>query len=111
MNRRGYAVWWDEGDGDRHAGRLDLGWLHALFSGNGNGGLAVPLEEITAIECSRGQVLIHRRDQESVRVGNLDAPGALREFAGRLAVRVAVLDRRFGRGRDTRRVADAFPPR
>jgi hypothetical protein len=52
MNRRSYAVWWDGGDGTRHAGKLELGRLHALFSGTGHGELALPLEEITAIEYS-----------------------------------------------------------
>jgi hypothetical protein len=88
MDRRGYAVWWDDGDGARHAGRLDVGHLHALFSGNGNGALAVPLDEIGAIEYTRGELLIHTLDRAPLRVGNLDAPGALRECAGRLAAAV-----------------------
>jgi hypothetical protein len=86
MQRRSYAVWWDVGDGDRHAGRLEIGSLHALFSGNGNGALALPLDEIRAIEYSRGQALIHRDGRAPMSIGNLDAPGALRECATRLAL-------------------------
>ena len=89
MRRRTYAVWWNEGSGRRHAGRLELGRLHALFSGNGNGGLAVPLDEITGLEYSRGEVVIERARDTSLRVGSLDAPGALREFATGLAARIA----------------------
>ena len=89
MQERSYAVWWSEGTGRRHAGRLELGRLHALFSGNGNGALAVPLDEITAIEYSRGEVVIHRGTDARLRVGNLDAPGALRECASRLTTHVA----------------------
>jgi hypothetical protein len=89
MRRRSYAVWWNEGSGRRHAGRLELGRLHALFSGNGNGGLAVPLDEITSVEYARGQVVIRRGQSASLRVGSLDAPGALREFANGLAARIA----------------------
>jgi hypothetical protein len=49
----------------------------------------VPLDEITAIEYSRCEVVIHRGTDARLRVGNLDAPGALRECASRLATDVA----------------------
>jgi hypothetical protein len=87
--RRTYAVWWNEGDGPRHAGRLELGRLHALLSGNGKGRLALPLDEITAIQYARDEVVVHRRAATSLRIGSLDAPGALREFATGLAGLVA----------------------
>ena len=32
MRRRSYAVWWNEGDGARHAGKLELGPLHASLA-------------------------------------------------------------------------------
>jgi hypothetical protein len=83
--RRSYAVWWNEGGGPRHAGRLELGRLHALLSGNGKGRLALPLDEITAIQYARDEVVVHRRVHPSLRIGSLDAPGALREFATMLA--------------------------
>ena len=85
MQRSTYAVWWDAGDGARHTGKLEIGRLHALFSGNGNGALALPLDEITAIEYARGQALVHLQGRKPLRIGNLDAPGALRECAGRIA--------------------------
>jgi hypothetical protein len=85
MHRRSYAVWWDAGDGARHAGRLEIGPLHALFSGNGNGALAVPLDQITSVEYSRGRALVHREGRAPLQIGSLDAPGALHECASRLA--------------------------
>ena len=88
--RRTYAVWWNEGDGARHAGKLELGRLHALLSGNGRGRLAVPLDEITAVRYASDELLVHRRADPSLRIGSLDGPGALREFATGLAVLAAV---------------------
>lgn len=89
--RRTYAVWWNEGGGPRHAGRLELGRLHALFSGNGKGRLALPLDEITAIQYGRDQVVVHRRIDPTLLIGSLDAPGALREFATMLATFVTAM--------------------
>jgi hypothetical protein len=91
MRRRSYAVWWKEGDGPRQAGKLELGPLHALLSGNGNGRLAIPLDRITAVGYARGEVVVGRRGQATLRIGSLDAPGALREFAERLASRTSPL--------------------
>jgi hypothetical protein len=87
--RRTYAVWWNVGDGPRHAGRLELGSLHALFSGNGRGKLAVPLDEITGIRYAGDEVVVHRKHDAKLRIGSLDAPGALYEFATGLATLVA----------------------
>jgi len=90
--RRTYAVWWNEGDGPRHAGKLELGRLHALLSGNGTGKLALPLDEITAVQYARDEVTVHRRaDRPSLHIGSLDAPGALREFVTGLASLVALI--------------------
>jgi hypothetical protein len=85
MRRSSYAVWWNEGDGPRHVGKLELARLHALFSGNGARRLAVPLDEITAVEYRRGEVRINRRGSTSLRIGSLDAPGTLRELAHSLS--------------------------
>lgn len=87
MHRPSYAVWWEAGDGARRTGRLEIGPLHALFSGNGNGALALPLDEITAIEYSRGRARVHRECGAPLEIGSLDAPGTLRECAARLASR------------------------
>jgi hypothetical protein len=85
MRRSSYAVWWNEGNGPRHVGKLELARLHALFSGNGSGRLAVPLDDITAVEYRRGEVHIARRGATSLRIGSLDAPGALLELAHSLS--------------------------
>jgi hypothetical protein len=85
MRQRTYAVWWNEGDGPRHAGKLQVGKLHLLLSGNGARRLAVPLDEIASSEHARGElVVLRRRGGGPIRIGSLDAPGALREFANLL---------------------------
>jgi len=80
MLRRSYAVWWNEGEGPRHAGKLELGPLHALLSGNGSGRVAVPFDEIASIDYSRGELRLNRRQGAPLRIGSLDAPGALLEL-------------------------------
>jgi hypothetical protein len=81
MRRNSYAVWWTEGDGPRYVGKLELGGLHALLSGNGSKRLAVPLDDITAAEYRRGELGIKRRGATPLRIGSLDAPGTLLELA------------------------------
>jgi hypothetical protein len=88
MRVRSYAVWWRGEDDRRHAGRLDLGRLHVLLAGSGNGSLAVPLREIDGVEYARGQITMHVQDGSTLRIGTLDAPGALRECAAELAARL-----------------------
>jgi hypothetical protein len=85
MSRRSYAIWWNEGSGPRHAGKLQLGLLHVLFSGNGGGRLALPLEELTAVGYTAGELTLRRRGRAPVRIGSLDAPGALLELTDVLA--------------------------
>jgi hypothetical protein len=85
MSGTGYAVWWQEGDAPRHAGRLLLGRLHLLFSGNGSGRLAIALDEIVAVDYRRGELEIERRTGPLLRVGNLDGPGVLLELSDALA--------------------------
>jgi hypothetical protein len=81
MPRASYAVWWNDGDGPRHVGKLVVAPLHALLSGNGSGRLAVPLDEIGAVEYSGGEIQIARPGKATLRIGSLDAPGALLEVA------------------------------
>jgi hypothetical protein len=88
MPRTSYAVYWDEGEGPRHAGKLELAALHALLSGSGGGRLAVPFDEITSVNYIRGELRLERRQGGPVRIGSLDAPGALLEAASRLAARI-----------------------
>jgi hypothetical protein len=85
MSRTGYAVWWQEGDAPRHAGKLLLGRLHLLLSGNGSGSLAVALDDIVAIEYRHGELEIERRREPVIRIGNLDGPGVLLELSEALA--------------------------
>ena len=79
MRRRSYAVYWDEGDGPRRAGKLELGALHALLAGGGER-LALPLDEIVSVDYARGELRVRRRHAPPVRIGSLDAPGALVEL-------------------------------
>jgi hypothetical protein len=83
--RSSYAVWWKEGSGTRHVGKLEIARLHALLSGNGSRRLAVALDDITAIENRRGEVRIDRRTATPLLIGSLDAPGVLLELTSRLA--------------------------
>jgi hypothetical protein len=80
-----YAVWWQESDGKRHAGKLQLGSLHLLLSGNGSGAMALPLDEIVSVQYRRGELHIERRNEGDLRIGNLDGPGALLELSDALA--------------------------
>lgn len=84
MRAKSYAVWWQEGDAGRHAGKLELGRLHLLLS-NGSARLAVPLDEIVSVEYRRGELHVARRDRADVRIGNLDGPGVLLELSDALA--------------------------
>ena len=83
--QRSYAVWWQDGDGPRNAGKLSLAASHLLLSGTGSCLLAVPLGEIVSVEYSRGELDIERRHAPLLRVGNLDGVGALLELSHALA--------------------------
>jgi hypothetical protein len=85
MSGTGYAVWWQEDNAPRHAGKLLLGRMHLLLSGNRSGRLAVPLEAIVAVDYRRGELVIERRAGPAVRIGNLDGPGVLLELSDSLA--------------------------
>jgi hypothetical protein len=85
MRRASYAVWWDDGNGPRHVGKLEVARLHALLSGNGSGRLAIPLDEIGAVEYRRREIHVARRGKATIRIGSLDAPGALLELAHALS--------------------------
>lgn len=80
MRRRTYAVCWNEGDGPRHAGKLEVGPLHVLLSGNGAGRVAVSLDELTSVDYAGGELTLRRRRGAPIRIGSLDALGALLEL-------------------------------
>ncbi len=80
MRQKTYAVWWQEPDGTRHAGKLQLGNLHLLLSGNGSGRVAIPRDQIVAVNYRRGELHIQRSGAAELHIGNLDGPGALLEL-------------------------------
>jgi hypothetical protein len=84
MRGKTYAVWWQEGDGPRHAGKLQLGSLHLLLS-NGSSRIALPVDEIVSVNYRRGELRIERRTGDDIRLGNLDGPGVLLELSDALA--------------------------
>ena len=85
MRQKSYAVWWQEDEGPRHAGKLQLGSLHLLLSGNGSGRVAIPLAEIVSVDYRRGELQIERRRDGRLLIGNLDGPGVLLELSDALA--------------------------
>src|SRR6187200_495961 len=50
MRRSSYAVWWREGNGPRNVGKVEIARLHALLSGGNAKRVAVPFDDITAVE-------------------------------------------------------------
>jgi hypothetical protein len=80
-----YAVWWQEGDEPRRAGKLQVGSLHLLLTSNGSGRLALPLDQIVSVDYRRGELEIEVRRRSNVRIGNLDGPGVLLELSEALA--------------------------
>jgi hypothetical protein len=86
MSRRSYAIWWQQGDERRHAGKLELAGLHLLLSGSDR--VALPLDEITSAEYGSGELSIQRRGYGRLRIGSLDAPGTLLELLDSLRSRV-----------------------
>jgi len=88
MPQKTYAMWWQEGDGPRHAGKLQLGRLHLLLS-NGSSRVALPVDAIVAVDYRRGELHIERRRGVDLRIGNLDGPGVLLELSDALAAAAA----------------------
>jgi len=85
VQQSSYAVWWQDGDGPRIAGKLSLTVSKLLLSGPGSCRLAVRLDEIVSVEYLRGELEIDRRAAPRLRVGNLDGVGALLELSHALA--------------------------
>jgi hypothetical protein len=79
-----YAVWWTEANGPRYAGKLELGRRHIFLSGAGHGRVAHAVDDIESVDYRRGELTLNMRPGEPLRIGSLDAPGALREVAGYL---------------------------
>jgi hypothetical protein len=85
MSSGSYAVWWQESDEPRRAGKLQVGSLHLLLTSNGSGRLALPLDQIISVDYRRGELEIEVRRGSNVRIGNLDGPGVLLELSDALA--------------------------
>jgi|GraSoiStandDraft_16_1057320.scaffolds.fasta_scaffold712654_2 hypothetical protein len=79
-----YAIWWSEADGPRHAGKLELGSEHLFLSGGGRRRVAHSVEDIESLDFRRGELTLEVRPGQSLRIGSLDAPGALGEVAAYL---------------------------
>jgi hypothetical protein len=84
MEKRTYAIWWRDRDGARRAGRLELDSSSGFVSGRG--GERIPLDNVQSVEYAHGEIALHFPG-ETLRLGSLDAPGALREAALRLTER------------------------
>jgi hypothetical protein len=82
-----YAIWWTESGGPRYAGKLELGRRHVFLSGAGRGRTAHAVDDIESVDYRRGELTLNIRPGNVLRIGNLDAPGALREVAGYLTAR------------------------
>jgi hypothetical protein len=79
-----YAIWWTEADGPRCAGKLELGPGQVVLSGRGRGRVAHALDDIEFLDYRGGELRLEVRPGRLLRIGSLDAPGALREVAGYL---------------------------
>lgn len=88
--RRSYAIWWTEGNGRRHAGKLQLSPFHALLAGTKGSRLAVPLDDLAGVDYVLGRLQLSRRRGAPICIGSLDAPGALLELADALRATWAV---------------------
>ena len=83
-----YAVYWNEGTGERHAGRFDLEAAAARLVGHTAHGtckvVAIRFADIESVRYRNGRLSVERRAQPPLEIGSVDAPGALHELAVRL---------------------------
>ncbi len=87
-----YAVSWNGANGLRCAGCLEVGERALLLTGASDGCQvreAIAFREIEGFRVERGRLYVKRQDGSFLSIRNLDAPGALRELAERLAARAA----------------------
>lgn len=97
-----YAVYWNEPNGERCAGRVSLGRSFAEFEGATSDGqlrsLKIGFDEIASVRYQHGRLHVWRRNGAPVRLGSVDSPGALRELAERLKSQLAAGVARPARG-------------
>jgi hypothetical protein len=87
-----YAVSWEGAGGRPCAGRLGMDGRGLSLTGASNGchvEEAIPFREIDSVRIEAGRLQVRRRNGRSLSIASLDAPGALRELAERLAVHTA----------------------
>jgi hypothetical protein len=87
-----YAVYWNELDGARFAGRISLGAAFAELEGVSDGRRTqrrIDFDEIASVRYERGRLHVWRRCGAPLRFGSVDRPGALCELFERLQARVA----------------------
>jgi hypothetical protein len=88
-----YAVYWNELDGARFAGRLSLGSGFAELDGGAGDGRhtqrLIAFDDIASVRYARGLLHVWRRSGPPLRLGSVDRPGALRELAELLQAGVA----------------------
>jgi hypothetical protein len=91
-----YAVYWNELDGARFAGRISLGASFAEVDGGAGDGRRtqrrIGFDEIASVRYERGLLHVWRRSGAPLRFGSVDRPGALRELCERLQGRLAAAD-------------------
>jgi hypothetical protein len=87
-----YAVYWNDLDGARFAGRISLGSAFAELEGGARDGRRtqrrIGFDEIASVCYTRGRLHVWRRCGAPLRFGSVDRPGALRELGERLQARV-----------------------
>jgi hypothetical protein len=92
-----YAVYWNDLDGVRFAGRISLGSAFAELEGGARDGRRtqrrIGFDEIASVRYSRGRLHVWRRCGAPLRFGSVDRPGALRELGERLQARIGASSR------------------
>ena len=88
-----YAVYWNDPDGGRFAGRISLAASCAELEGGASDGRRtcrrIAFEDISPVRYERGRLHVWRRSGAPLRLGSVDRPGALRELGERLQTRLA----------------------
>ena len=88
-----YAVYWNEQDGARFAGRMSVGSAFAELEGGSSDGRRtqrrIAFDEIASVRYERGRLHVWRRSGAPLRFGSVDRPGALRELSERLRAELA----------------------
>src|SRR5437763_16790129 len=89
------AVYWNDPEGERCAGRVSLGPSFAELDGSTSDGqlrsLRLGFDEIAAVRYPHGGLHLSRRHAAPLRLGSAAGPGALRALAARLKTPLAAV--------------------